>query len=155
MIRGRLSDQSFSLRFLVTGNPLWRTCFNWLRCMPDDLPFGEYKIDHGLVDILYKKQVQGILSEGLWYSNKTHAQIHYIVDGIEIIDFQHLQNVENTKSSSADEVLGHGKISSNILQTGDFLIIFPDLLYRSRVQQDGRSMLKKVVVSIPVQRALF
>jgi len=151
MIIGRLDSQCISLRILLQQRTVWRSCFDWLRDMPQDLPFGKYKIDHEIVTALYLCCFDGGVNECLQKSDSI-VQIQYIVEGFEEIELL------LTKDSTVNQCDGcenqYTSVKDLIIKqkVGEFIVIFPGELKNKRIGAISESGVKKVVVSMPAQR---
>jgi beta-galactosidase beta subunit len=154
MIRGSLNNQCESLRLIRLGRPVWSVCFNWLQEMPENLPFGDYRINHGLIAVSYQSVPFGAPENWSWNLNKYVIQVHYIVDGNEIIDLRDSINVKEKSSNSNENLIDPTSCSLNSLSKNDFMIIFPDEMYRYNPQKTNPSPIKKVLISIPTQSVI-
>jgi beta-galactosidase beta subunit len=151
MIIGRLDSQCISLRILLQQRTAWRSCFDWLRNMPQDLPFGRYKIDHEIVTAFYMCCFDGGINECLQTSDSI-VQIQYVVDGFEEIEL--LLTKDSTINQCERRENQHTSVKDLLikLKAGEFIVIFPGELENMRVGVISECGVKKVVVSMPVQR---
>jgi beta-galactosidase beta subunit len=118
--------------------------------MPKNLPFGQYDLDHKIVTAVYSEYAVGNVETTFKKSNPV-AQIHYVIEGCEKISFlttkKGLLNRSDDPSSQSD-------LSATVAtqSSGDFIVTLPDNNYHAVVSIAEAAVLRKVLVSIPIQR---
>ena len=83
-------------------------------------------------------------------AHRDYADIQYIVSGREAIGFATLKNQEITTpyTPERDIVFFNGETTPLILETGMFVIFFPQDVHQPGMQVDGSEKVKKVVVKV-------
>jgi beta-galactosidase beta subunit len=122
--------------------------------MPNYLPFGKHKIDYGLIVADYQKIDLNTPGTNSWETCKSVAKIHYVVEGTEKIDLLTKSRFWRSEVNSTENSNSNKEQISAILEKGGFLVVFPGESFRSQVLCAGEISLKKVVISIPIQRVV-
>lgn len=83
-------------------------------------------------------------------AHQAYADIQYIVSGREAIGFTTLNNQEITSpyTPERDIVFFAGKTTPLILETGTFVVFFPQDIHQPGMQVDGPEKVKKVVIKV-------
>jgi len=83
-------------------------------------------------------------------AHRDYADIQYIVSGREAIGFATLKNQEITTpyTPERDIVFFNGETTPLILETGMFVVFFPQDVHQPGMQVDGSEKVKKVVVKV-------
>lgn len=153
MIIGRLDQKCISFRSLIQQKPVWRLCFDWLRQMPKDLPYGRYDLDNQIITALYFQLLdRGSENERINKSDST-VQIHYVVEGAEEIHLINWASGLIGQIEGGTQLIGSPKIKIK-QNSGDFVILFPSDHFFGRTSSLRGKHLKKIVVSMPVQRVV-
>ncbi len=119
--------------------------------MPKDLPFGEYKIEYEIVTACYFCCIDGRVNECFGKSDSI-VQIHYVVDGFQEIK---LLLTNNSAIILGDECESRNRSVEDLVikqKMGDFIVIFPGEIKNKRIGAVSEGGVKKVVISMPVQR---
>ena len=150
MIISRLHRPCIGLNTLIQQKPIWRLCFNWLRNMPKDQSFGHYNLDHQIVTALYFQLANdGSQTESITALD-SFVQIHYIVEGVEKIKFLCMdENLMSENQGVQKSCLPKMELTQN---PGDIIILFPTESCFGRSSVFGKKAVKKVVITIPIQR---
>ena len=83
-------------------------------------------------------------------AHRNYADIQYVVSGREAIGFATLNNQEITTpyTPERDIVFYTGETTPLILETGMFVVFFPQDVHQPGMQVDGPERVKKVVVKV-------
>jgi len=125
--------------------------FRFIQEQAATLPAGRYELSGGayvLVQEYETQPAQGISFE----AHRRYIDIQYVAQGHETIYYANLERLEAGEYQLERDFLPlEGKGSPLYLQAGDFAIFYPqDAHLPSRVTPEGSSLVKKVVVKIPV-----
>ncbi len=98
-------------------------------------------------DIFTKPQ-----EEGFWESHKKYIDIHYVLEGSELIGYENITNLEVNKpyNEEKDLITYHGNIKNAIeLTQGMFLVAYPEDAHMSNISTKLEiSPLKKIIFKI-------
>ncbi len=119
--------------------------------MPKDLPYGRYNLDHQVITALYFQLLNGSSENENINKSDSTVQVHYVVEGTEEIHLAQWDSISIGPNQGGAQLSGSPKL--NIKQNpGDFVVLFPSDPYFGRASAFGGKLLKKIVVSIPIQR---
>ncbi len=93
------------------------------------------------------------LAKGLWESHRKHADIQFVVEGVEIVGFAPLATtaVSQEYSEENDYSLHTGRGDFFRLSAGQFAIFLPQDVHMPCIAVDDTpSPVKKVVVKVPL-----
>lgn len=83
-------------------------------------------------------------------AHRNYADIQYIVSGREAIGFAPLkdQKITTPYTSERDIVFFDGETTPLILETGTFVVFFPQDVHQPGMQVEGPEKVKKVVIKV-------
>jgi len=90
-------------------------------------------------------------SECLWEAHEKYLDIHYILEGEEVINISDIAIMKSTMDFDYenDYCLFEGKKThSVVLKKGDLLILFPNEVHQTAVKVDEVTSVKKIVFKI-------
>lgn len=87
---------------------------------------------------------------GVWETHKKYIDIHYIVDGSELIGYNDILNMEKTTEydDNGDYILYKGKGDFFKLNSGYFAIFMPQDVHMPCIAQESPEQIKKVVIKV-------
>lgn len=154
MLIGRLKDKPIGVDILIQHRPVWRFCFDWLGKISENIRPGTYNLDCNIVTAeCYEYSTTSSLG-GEFKRPDSIVQIHYIVEGLE--KFSYLP-VENRSDGKEDVYKKEETISqeTNITRgRGEFIVVFHDGPKYYNLKSIGAKTVKRILVSIPIQRIL-
>jgi beta-galactosidase beta subunit len=152
MIFGRLNTQGSQLSKFLGQKPIWQLCFNWLKNLPKDLPLGRHELDYSIVTAVHSEIKIGDLNHDLFYSNRSLVEIHYIVDGFQKIQLGYAGEELLSEGFNGGEITAESMTASVTMRHSDFLVVFPGEFYQITGPLVEDPLLRKIVISIPIQR---
>lgn len=121
--------------------------------MPKNLPYGRYNLDDQFITALYFQLLnRGSEGENINKSDST-VQVHYVVEGTEEIHLLHWDQSLIDQNQGMAQLSGSPKLKLK-QNPMDFIVLFPSDPYFGRASAFGVKTLKKIVVSIPIQRII-
>ena len=90
-------------------------------------------------------------SECLWEAHKEYLDIHFILEGEEVINISDISNMRKTMEfdNENDYQLFEGNKDHCVyLKKGDFLVLYPNECHQTAVQLDDVCFVKKIVFKI-------
>ncbi len=152
MIFGRLNTQGSQLSIFLDQKPIWQLCFNWLQNLPKDLPFGRYELDYGIVTAVYSELKTSNFNHNRFHSVNSLVELHYIVDGFQKIKLGCCGEDLVGKGFSGSKIDSEGITASVTMRPSDYLVVFPGEFYQFAGLSAEYPLLRRVLISIPVQR---
>ena len=88
-------------------------------------------------------------SEGLWEAHRRYLDIHYIIQGEELVHVSHIDRMKPINEYQDDFQLFEGKPTHEVLLTaGDFLVLYPHEVHKTSIINKGVSNVKKFVIKV-------
>lgn len=91
-------------------------------------------------------------SEGLWEAHRKYLDIHYIIDGEEIVHLSDINLMSPTNEYQDDYQLFEGTKSHEILlKSGDFMVLYPHEVHKTSIIYKRASNIKKYVFKVLIK----
>lgn len=88
-------------------------------------------------------------SEGLWEAHRKYLDIHYIIEGEEIVYISHIDSMRASNDYQDDYQLFEGEKTHEVfLQKGDFLILYPHEVHKTAIKKNMLSGVQKYVFKV-------
>ena len=92
-------------------------------------------------------------SDCLWEAHQKHLDIHFVIEGEEIIHITDISNTEETKEYDTENdyaLFTAEKEQKIILKQGEFLVLYPNEVHQTAVKLTNTSSVKKIVFKIKI-----
>jgi hypothetical protein len=122
--------------------------------MPKDLPFGKYNIDHQIVTAKYCQYFGGDVEPKVINKSDSIAEIHFVIEGLERVVFLSTEKISAGWNVGLEDQTGYSAKAVMIQGSGDFIVTLPGGRYNEAISRLDGKLLKKVLISIPIQRIL-
>lgn len=88
-----------------------------------------------------------------WEAHRKYLDLHLMLKGIEQIDINFIDNMEQKEFVDKDDFLPlDGEPNSNVILTkGDFLLCYPNDAHRTAVAVDKPNIIKKAIFKIRIK----
>ncbi|WP_317367197.1 YhcH/YjgK/YiaL family protein [uncultured Tyzzerella sp.] len=88
----------------------------------------------------------------IWEAHKSYLDIHFILDGEEIINVNFINNMEQKEFVEEEDFLNINgdKKSSIVLQEEDFLILYPNDAHMPSVNVSSSKKVKKAIFKVKI-----
>lgn len=115
----------------------------------DNLECGRHELFDGIYVNVSKYQTK---ESGLFEAHRKYIDIHYLLEGSEIIEITDVKKLKITKDydDQADALLGTAEGSSYLLKKGQFMVVFPEEAHMPGIKTAEDKEVKKAVVKVPV-----
>ena len=112
---------------------------------------GRYDIDGDKIYALVQEYDTRKRSDGKWEAHRRYIDIQYISEGIELMGYENLENmeaVEEEYNSDKDVLFLKGDGSFVKMPIGMFTILWPQDVHMPGQAVSGPSMVRKVVIKV-------
>lgn len=145
-------DQLSNSHLYETLSPRIKRAFDYLhqtdlRSIED----GKYEIDGDVVYAIVQQYPTKIKAQGRWEAHQRYIDIQYIVQGAEMIGYNHLSRLAPGEYDPARDVVflaGEGNYLP--LACGGFMLLYPEDAHMPGIAVDAPSAVKKIVVKIAI-----
>ena len=114
---------------------------------------GRYELDGNNLFVLVQEYDSLPKEQGKWECHKKYIDIQYIVDGVELIGFTNIDNMNVTTQYNPEKDVAFlsGEGDYVTLKKGYYGIFFPQDAHQPKIALDGKpTLVKKVVIKIKV-----
>jgi len=88
-------------------------------------------------------------SDGLWEAHRKYLDIHYIVQGQELVHISHIDSMIVSNDYQDDYQLFEGdKMHEVLLKKDDFLVLYPHEVHKTSIMNNEVSNVKKFVFKL-------
>jgi len=115
------------------------------------IPDGKYEIDGNAIYAAVQSYSTKRIEQGKWEAHKRYIDIQYIIEGKEMIGYNHLNRL-TLKEYDPDRDVSFLSGDGNYLPlaSGEFMLLYPEDAHMPCIAIDAPSVVKKVVVKIAV-----
>lgn len=130
-----------------------KKCFDYIQNNDlSNLQKGSYEIDGKdlFVNIVeYKTTTE---DNRFWEAHKNYLDLHFIINGEEIINVNFINNMEQKPFVEQDDFLPleGDKKTSVVLQKDDFLICYPNDAHMTAIQVEKPTNIKKAIFKVKI-----
>lgn len=150
MIFGEYTNQALQENGLTS--PLWQQAFTWIQEHAATAPHGEHEI---IGRDLYANvmRIPAVSEqEGVFEVHAQYIDIHYCIEGAELIGFAPLATLTEKTSFDTEKdyqlFVPSEEYSVYLMQKGDFAIFFPQEPHMPKIRTGSYNNLNKVVIKI-------
>jgi YhcH/YjgK/YiaL family protein len=112
---------------------------------------GKYEIDGNTSYAVVQQYTTKTKEQGKWEAHRRYIDIQYIIQGMEMIGYNHLSRLAPGEYDPARDVVfltGEGNYLP--LSSGEFMLLYPEDAHMPCIAIDAPGAVKKVVVKIAV-----
>ena len=138
----------------LRSSPVWGLCLDWLRTLTPETPLGTYELDGPTLHASVQEYTTQERPVCRFESHREHIDIQYTIAGIETIDWIPRDALSPDGPFGNDVQFwhpadGYTPITQSV---GRFSIFFPNDAHRPKVIHGQPTLIRKVVIKIPVTR---
>ena len=87
-----------------------------------------------------------------WEAHKNYLDLHFMLDGEEIINVNFIDNMKQIEFVEKDDFLSleGNKKSSILLEEGDFLICYPNDAHMTAIKVSDSKKIKKAIFKVKI-----
>lgn len=130
-----------------------KKCFDYIQNNDlSNLEKGSYDIDGKDLFVNIVEYETTTEDNRFWEAHKNYLDLHFIINGEEIINVNFIDNMEQKPFVEKDDFLPleGNKKSSIVLQKDDFLICYPNDAHMTAIQVEKPTNIKKAIFKVKI-----
>ncbi len=145
-------DSLRNARLYCNLSPRFKRAFEYLRDTDlVNLPAGKYELEENRLFVVVQEYSTKPAGQGKWEAHRRYIDIQYIVQGTEKICYAPLSRVQQGEYNETKDFLALSATGDYLtLQSGDFMVFFPEDAHMPNMAIEEPSAVKKAVVKIAV-----
>ena len=114
---------------------------------------GSYEIDGKDIFVNIVEYDTCEKEDRFWEAHKKYIDIHLMLDGIERIDLNFIENLNQKQYEEENDFLPlNGEANSHVeLSKGDFLVCYPEDAHMTALKVNGKKYIKKAIFKVIIR----
>jgi len=135
-----------------TVHPAFQRAFEYIQRLDvDAIPAGRYNLDGDFMYALVQEYNTKLKEQGFWESHRRYIDLQYIVQGSEGIEYANIHHLQQGQyDPNKDFLPHHGNGDFLTLQSGSFVLLFPEDAHMPGMALGSPVPVKKIVIKIAV-----